>query len=290
MIIIKFWGGLGNQLFIYALYRELKNRKYEVKVDTDWYKVVGERDWELEKLGLDVEEATDSEKRRFLGSKNKSIKFMNKLVRGRKYYSRILLRQEGYGFDGRVFEVGNGYFEGYWQSPKYFQTVNEILRKEIQLEPQGYFEETYHLLKADSNSCFIHLRFGDYLGEEEDYGGICTEEYYEKAVEYIAQKIKDVSFYVFSDDMKSAKKYLSNVFKCNTKVIYMDEFNISDGEDTTYRDLVLMSMCRNAIIANSSFSWWGAWLSENINKIVIAPAKWCNRGIWDIWCDGWIRI
>lgn len=136
----------------------------------------------------------------------------------------------------------------------------------------------------ETNSVSIHIRRGDYLSEINQglYGGICTEMYYAKAITYICNKIDQPSFFVFSNEIDWVK---NNVDIPNPTYI---DFN--NGADS-WQDMFLMSQCKHNIIANSSFSWWGAWLNRNTNKIVITPSRFINlEEDSDIIPDAWIRI
>ena len=133
----------------------------------------------------------------------------------------------------------------------------------------------------------VHIRRGDYLDNNEVYGGICTEEYYKKAIAVMKEKFADALFFVFSNEPEWVKEWLNCTYKGE------DRFVVIEGtdEDTGYLDMFLMSRCKHHIIANSSFSWWGAWLNPDKNKKLIAPAKWFNnQNMRDIYTKEMIRI
>ena len=121
---------------------------------------------------------------------------------------------------------------------------------------------------ADSNSVSIHIRRGDYVADPTMYTshGTCDIDYYNRCVESLTEKVKDTSFFVFSDDPQWSRDSL----KLQYPAIFVDHNDMEHG----YEDMRLMSQCKHNIIANSSFSWWGAWLNNNENKIVLAPEKW----------------
>ena len=134
----------------------------------------------------------------------------------------------------------------------------------------------------EDNSVAVHIRLGDYIQIRELYGNICTEEYYRKAIQYIAGRIENPVFYVFSDEPERVGDLLSDYQCC-----VIEE---NRGTDS-YKDMYLMSKCRHHIIANSTFSWWGAWLDDKPDKIVVTPSKWnhlCRTH--DICCEGWIMM
>ena len=135
-----------------------------------------------------------------------------------------------------------------------------------------------------THSVSIHVRRGDYLSEtnQKIYGRICTLDYYKKAIRYFEEKYEDVTFFVFSNDLEWAKENLEMKKSC---------FVDCNTEETAIYDMYLMSECRDNIIANSSFSWWGAWMNSHEEKEVIAPSKWLNTvEVRDIWCEGWKKL
>ena len=177
---------------------------------------------------------------------------------------------------------------------------NEELDKAVEVleEIQNIDKTNEELLKQileilneieNSNSISIHIRRGDYMSPENYnmYGCIATPTYYKKAIKVIEEKVENPTFFVFSNDMDWVKKNI----QINSRVFYID-INSGNG---SYKDMQLMSNCKHNIIANSSFSWWGAWLNENKNKIVIAPKKWINREDVDsdkieLFCEGWTLL
>ena len=139
-------------------------------------------------------------------------------------------------------------------------------------------------ISAEPCAVSLHIRLGDYTTpvNKEFFGGICTEEYYKNAVEYIKQKYENPKFFIFSNGEGNITEVLPD--------IDYELVNIND-ENTGWADMYLMSQCKHNIIANSSFSWWGAWLNQNENKTVVAPQKWINgQKMPDICPSEWIRI
>jgi len=137
------------------------------------------------------------------------------------------------------------------------------------------------------NSCSIHIRRGDYTSNvNSNIHGTCSLEYYKKATEYMQNKYKDIYYYIFSDDITWVKENLKL-----ENAVYIE----SEEKRIPHEDIYLMSLCSNNIIANSSFSWWGTWLNNNLNKTVIAPKRWfednkLHAQSQDIVCDSWIKI
>lgn len=181
----------------------------------------------------------------------------------------------------------NVYLEGYWQSERYFEDIKEIVQKEFTLKTPL---EGLNLILAEEirtvDAVSMHVRRGDYVTDENvsTMHGVCDLEYYRKAVDKVVQTLKDPCFFVFSDD----PEWVADNLKLRHPARY-----ISHNSSLAHEDLRLMSLCRHHIIANSSFSWWGAWLSTCHEKLVIAPNKWFNNfkvDTSDLIPKAWIRI
>jgi hypothetical protein len=178
------------------------------------------------------------------------------------------------------------YYDGYWQNEKYFVDYAEDVRKTFTFPS---FDEDNHHVAAflqSEESVSIHVRRGDYLGIGA-YSGICTIDYYREAILEIKRQCSSVSlFCIFSDDVDWCTRHLS-------PLMGQTPFKIVDWnkDKNSFRDMQLMSCCKHNIIANSSFSWWGAWLNSNPNKIVIAPRKWSNKSnCISPACTSWIKL
>ena len=166
-------------------------------------------------------------------------------------------------FDPAIMSLaGNAYLDGYWQNEKYFIEIESIIRKEFTLKKMSKeAEEVRLLIENENNPVSIHVRRGDYAVNPKILS--LTLDYYQNAINLIYEKIKKPSFFVFSDDIKWVKQNLK-----------LDNASfVSSPKIAPQEDLMLMSYCKYNIIANSSFSWWGAWLNKNKEKIVIAPQK-----------------
>ena len=185
-----------------------------------------------------------------------------------------------------LLQESEGYFLGYWQSEKYFSFIKEDIRRTYTFcvtdkRLRQYAEEIRKV-----NAVSIHIRRGDYLigNNQEIFGDICTIEYYKAAVSYMEEIVHEPKFYIFSNDMHWVRE---NLHFPNAK--YVEESLFDRYED--WYDMYLMSVCKHNIIANSSFSWWGAWLNVNTEKIVIAPRRWFNGGeAPDICPSEWVRL
>lgn len=290
MIIIRLQGGLGNQMFQYALYQSLKARGKEVKIDD----VTGYTDDKkrvpmlAETYGLSYERATASEVAEILDQKRDPVNRLRRLFSGSR--SKMRTETKEGNFEEDIPDADDVYLNGYWQTEKYFADaeVQRQLRIDFNQEPAKTFaaQEAWDLFNKirNSESVGMHIRRGDYVepGFVEVYGDICTEEYYRKAVDYILEKEPRAVFYIFSDD----REWVSEHFNGDRFVIPESETPFSDRED-----MLLMRTCKHNIIANSSFSWWASWLSHYPDKHVVAPAKWLNTmNMTDIYTDRMVRL
>lgn len=284
MVIVEISGGLGNQMFQYALGQKLISMGKEVKYDLSFYneRVQTLRKFELDIFHADCPEASSSELCRF--GRGNSLRSRLKQKFGcdkQKIYEEDL----DLGYQPQVFELDDIYLSGYWQSELYFKDIRKQILP-IYRMPEGMPENSKKFLAriTEGNSVSIHVRRGDYLSEENYrvYGGICTESYYENAIAYMRKSLDHPKFYVFSNDSKWAKMQ----FKGRD----MEVVECSNNESSCF-DMFFMSNCKANIVANSTFSWWGAWLNPSNEKIVIAPKKWFNNHeVNDITCESWVKM
>lgn len=287
MILIKLQGGLGNQLFQYALGRHLaiKNRDelvMDIK-DISAYKY-GARQYSLSHFNVSgrMAEAKDLE------TFNQNI--FNKVLDSIKpYYKRKIVREKYFDFDQNVLSTEPPvYISGfsYWRSEKYFKDIESTIKDDLTLKtvPEGKYEEVLRDIQS-ANSVSLHVRRTDYLlPKHAKIFTQCTERYYEDAIKLIKDNASNIKIFVFSDDINRVKDNL-NLPK---ETVYVSENNFAD-----YEDLTLMSVCKHNITANSTFSWWGAWLNNNPDKIVITPKKWFvdqNNKEKDLIPETWIKI
>ena len=245
MTTIRLKGGLGNQMFQYAYGRNLMISKGKsVVFDISFYR--------------GSKSPTDSD-RPFLLNKFKIPSAISFTEAPRTLLEKIA---------DKIFNK-----EHYFQNEKYFITTANTIRNEFVLKDNLSNEglNWKNKIENSGNSISVHIRRGDYVNNPvtKAYHGTCSPEYYEKAISYISDKVQDPSFFVFSDNLAWVKKNISfNTYA----VFYVSESGVPDHEE-----LFLMSRCTHNIIANSSFSWWGAWLNPNPSKIIIAPKKWSNN-------------
>lgn len=267
MIIIKMNGGLGNQLQQYALYEKLRSLGKEVKLDISWfYKDLGKasrRDLELDYFpNVIYEICTDKEQQKIMGNRNIIKKISEKI-----HLTRSPVYTESQMYDEKLFQMDNKILEGYWACEAYYADIMNELQQKLQFPEIKNPKNVKMKEKMEqTNSVSIHLRRGDYLTAENQqmFGGICTEEYYNKAVAYMREQVENVRFFVFSDDpMYAGKRYAGKEFTI---------VDINHGKES-YWDMYLMSCCKHNICANSTFSFWGARLNQNERKIMVRPLK-----------------
>lgn len=263
-------GGMGNQMFVYALYKALQYAGKQVCVeDFTHYSDIGRADNNLEEIfPLTYAKAERRAYNRLTDSSPFLLNRIRRKVFGRG--GRIYQEKDAITFEKEIFDREDAYCIGYWQSFRYFERVEEQLRKDFAfawtlLSPKA---QVYREQIESTCSVSVHIRRGDYLHENfaAIYGGICTEAYYQSAMDYFRAYYPDCHFFLFTDDAAWGRLYA----KENMTLVDCG------GSDGAYVDMALMSCCKHHIIANSSFSWWGAWLNPDPDKTVIAPAKWLN--------------
>ncbi len=270
MLTIWCLGGLGNQMFQYAMYRALELDGHDVKLDTaefDSYAL--HNGYELERVFSLIPDR--------IVYKHSSGKIMQFIMRVMKKLNIYHYFQQNYYTEERYEKQPpnlneDTYLHGYWQSEKYFIKHRDAILKDFNFPPANAENKRVIDLIAQVNSVSLHVRRGDYINHSE-LGGICDLAYYQKAIAYIREKVANPHFFVFSNDLDWCKDNLP----LNSNVTYVD-FNTGEY---SFRDMQLMSLCKHNIVANSSFSWWGAWLNVNPDKIVITPSRWFNNTKYD---------
>lgn len=291
LIIFKVLGGVGNQMFQYAAGRAL-SLKYEQPL---WLDVSGFADYglhqgfELQRIfNCTAEIVNETDMRRILGWQ------FSPCIR------RVLSRPNMKAFRSRAFVVEpyfhywpgiksvpcDCYLMGYWQSEKYFLEVASQIRKDfsfrLPLENQNV-----ELAKQINqvNAVSLHVRRGDYANIPKTTAthGLCSLDYYRASIRLVAEQVQQPHFFVFSDDIAWVKN--------NLKIEFPHQYVDHNHDAESYNDMRLMSMCQHHIIANSTFSWWGAWLNPSVNKIVVAPSRWFanQTDVPDLLPQDWIK-
>lgn len=294
MIISKIMGGLGNQMFCYAAGRAVAERnKVALKLDTRGYPDLDGRTFELWRFDITAVPASPRELARCdRRSHNRKInRALHKLRFWRSYGQSGHFRQRGYAFDEEFMKVGgDAYLEGLFQSEKFFVSAAETLRREFQVQDE-HLDTLTRAMAARMKSCesvSLHVRRSDYVNHPRYRHVVapCSLEYYQKALGIIRERVTDPHVFVFSDEPEW----------CRANLPLDGRFTVIDANppEKPWLDLHLMTSCRHHVLANSSFSWWGAWLAESKDQIVVAPAQWLlpdsaldDR---DIVPERWIRI
>lgn len=294
MNIIRMTGGLGNQMFQYALYLKLRSMGREVKMDDrSEYVLDNARPIMLWVFGIDYQAADQKEINQLTDGNLNPLHRIRRKLFGRK---SLEYQEADCNFDEQVLQRDPAYLTGYFQSEKYFADIAEQVREAFSFSERiwdGLDEKLVKRIKSykeqirNTRAVALHIRRGDYLNVPELYGGICTENYYAKAVSLMKERVPEAVFYVFSNDPVWAKSWVKQQENEKNPMVVIE----GAGEDTGYLDLMLMSECRHYILANSSFSWWGAWLGKAKDKCVIAPAVWQNgKAQEDIYTEQMIRL
>lgn len=288
MIILKICGGLGNQMFQYAMGKSLSiDKNCDLKLDITTYDKLKNRPFELSIFDIENQIANETTLAKFSYKKNLFTRIQKKIDKLKSPYKRVVIKEQNFNFDRNILDldVEKGiYLEGYWQSEKYFFHNSETIRKIFTFKPELSIENKKNIeLICNTNSISLHVRRGDYLNNKRLF--TCSLDYYQKAIEYISKKVSNPTFFLFSDDPDWVKH--------NLKISYDHHFIINNNNNNDFEDMRLMSLCKHNIIANSSFSWWGAWLNNNHDKIVIAPKNWFkdnNINTDDLIPENWIKL
>jgi hypothetical protein len=267
-------GGLGNQLFQYAAGRYLAHlNNTKLFVDTSFlqsaFSGTSKRNYELAAFNVASEVADEKLLKSFHSSEfSKKERVLTHLIsfgKNKKY------KFDEYGFDEHLLELrGNYYIRGYFQSEKYFKNIGPEIREELKVK-EDFIPKDSELIRQikESNSVAIHIRRGDYIRNlsSMDAHGLCSKDYYVKSIEFMKKEVgDDVHFFLFTDD----EAWVRNEMKWNINS------TLISGK-TPVEDFYLMSLCKHIITANSTFSWWAAWLNPNAEKKVILPKHWTNN-------------
>lgn len=301
MIIVRISGGLGNQMFQYAFGRALAERN-QAELLLDLSGLAAKENEEQRHFSLGIFEAkckiatkedfrklgiTDPEDQTLCGRAKRYLERAGESFLPLQKRKAII--EHDFLFDADVASMGdNHYFSGIWQSEKYFSAIKNELKNDFVLKEKNT-DATVDAKKmsADKSLVCLNVRRTDYVTNEKIAGkiGFIGKKYYENAVALMRKKVPDAKFLVFSDDIEWCKKnldFIPNVF-----------FVSHAGDENAFaKDFHMMSLCSHFIVANSTFSWWAAWLSKNENKTIIAPKKWFASGLSDrdLVPKNWIRV
>ncbi|HEX4085242.1 MAG TPA: alpha-1,2-fucosyltransferase [Chthoniobacteraceae bacterium] len=299
MVIVRLWGGLGNQLFQYAAGFAAANKlKSPLLLDPLRCDLDVNRPYELHHFRITGRPWTNREKRwgerliRIIrpidaqtGAAARSFKTVFSPIVSR-WFKYVEDQYRGYQ-PGIFNEIGHIYLAGTWASAKYFEDVASSIRSQFTFlaPPADQNQRMLEKIEACDAIC-VHVRRGDYVSvlETNERHGVCSLDYYKAAFDYIAARVANPKVFVFSDDPGWVQECLK--FPAPTHYV---THNVGRQN---YEDLRLMRACRHFIIANSTFSWWGAWLAGGAEKIVVAPKRWGNKldEMDDPVPDDWVRL
>ena len=261
MRLIKMTGGLGNQMFIYAMYMNMKRLFPNTRLDlSDMMHYNVHQGYELHRIfDLPEDEFLINQKAK------KVLEFL--------FFKTILERKQNLDTLEAFTRSYNWpliYFKGFYQSERYFKEIGQDVRRAFTFKEELANEQTREMLKqidSDEHSVSLHVRRGDYLDAHswKNTGSVCQLPYYRNLTEAVIERIPQARFYVFSDGMEWVKENLPL-----TNAVFIDWNKGCDN----WQDMMLMSRCKNNAICNSTFSWWGAWLNDNREKLVFGPDRW----------------
>lgn len=260
MVISKIVGGLGNQMFQYAIAKSI-SRKNNISfcLDLEAFKTYKLFDYKLDNFNIENYKASISEIKAFNGDSSIYSKIKRELHLSKYFYKE----KKRHIFDDEVFKYKNIYLSGYWQNEEYFIDIKDELINDFKpiIKMSDYVQKLHDkILKF--NSVSIHVRRGDYIKHPEI--GLTDIGYYKSAIDILNSKLSNPVYFIFSNDIRWCK----NNFK------FLDNYYIVDETDNEIEDFTLMRGCNHNIIANSTFSWWAAWLNNYVERIIIAPNKW----------------
>lgn len=284
MLITQLTGGIGNQMFQYAASKAQANRLGTgLYLDKTHFQTTPLGKKNLRQYELDVFNIKES-------FKSPAFHWVKKYLKTAKVYAGFdTFKEKHVHVHQDFFDIkDNTYIEGFFQSEKYFKEFEKEIRKDLtfRTELQDDNQSLFKKIKT-VNAISLHVRRGDYVSNSEtnQTHGVCSLEYYQKAISKIESKVSTPYFFLFSDEPEWVQQNLklTHPFKI---------VNHNEGENS-FEDMRLMSNCQHHIIANSSFSWWGAWLNNNKNKIVIAPKEWFadkKHDTSDIIPNTWLKV
>lgn len=292
MIITRLNGGLGNQLFQYSAGFALAERNQDIlKIDLSGYSELSKNAYrkpDLLSFNIGAELATAKEIEAFRNP-------YGLLTKLKRTIDKKFLKRYYHDWHPEVMSMkGNVYLDGYFQSEMYFKNVFDKLGEQLTLTDalMVNVRDLSTLIKQVTNSVSVHIRRGDYVDNPKTKAlhDICTADYFYRAINLFEQEFENITLVVFSDDIDWVKNNLN--WKNNT--IFVSDMHGKDGVPLSGpEELFLMSCCKNNIISNSTFSWWGAYLNQNQNKKVVAPSLWNRSSLFEhqnITPKGWIKL
>lgn len=291
MNIIRMTGGIGNQMFTYALYLKFKSLGIECYID-DFSEYEGHdnaRPLRLSVFDIEYPRVPRDLYNEYTDSNMDIFSRIRRKVCGRKSKA---YEEASLNFDPEILKLDGKYIMGYFQSEKYFADIKEKVLEAYTFNTEAKREATKIIGKSGltafletnpaSKSVFkenmisLHIRRGDYMLLPDTYGEICNEEYYDRSVRYMMENVSDAEFIIFTNDEEWTADWIRRYSKENPSSEGRLHIFSGTTEEQGYLDMYVMSQCTHHIIANSSFSWWGAYIGVNPSKKIIAPKIW-NR-------------
>jgi len=292
MIIVNLMGGLGNQMFQYALGRHLSLlNQTDLLLDFTSLNAITDlhikRNYELDIFHVQARQATAKELQPFHRLQhNRMVRVTQRLFPS--LFRNYLVNEKTHAFDPSILaSADHSWLNGFWQTENYFMQIEDVIRQDFEFKPPlSGLNKTLAEKICACESLSIHVRRGDYTQPETlAFHGMCSPDYYYKAVELLSKRATIEQLFIFSDDPEWVKEHL----KFKLPATYISH---NTGKHS-FEDMRLMSLCKHNIIANSSFSWWGAWLNANKNKLVVAPDVWiANKQVdsRDVIPLNWIKL
>ena len=291
MIISKLSGGLGNQMFQYAIGRHLAMKNNSaLRLDTSGFRYYKLRNYDLSCFNIQENIATLEDLSHVLLPSDTPVHKVGRYLKAKIANHRPIqyIKEQKIDFYPEILTLGdNTYLDGYWQSEKYFSDITGVIRDEFTVKNKpDPINESYLEEIKNCESVSVHVRRGDYVFNPtaNQVHGFLGLGYYQKAMKTVLEKIDSPRFFIFSDDPEWVEGNIG---------INVPTTCIKHNSIKSYEDMRLMSTCKHHIIANSSFSWWGAWLASNEDKIVIGPSRWfrnSNYNDLDRMPENWLRI
>lgn len=289
MIIVNLMGGLGNQMFQYAYGYALEKRTgVPVGFSSDMFSAYNSHNgYELEQVfGLRPRLATRKDQREVVGqiwASPRARRIITNVPFLQLLSNQRIITEKKMKFDPDLLRAlrKSYYVHGYFQSERYFSDCSDDIRRDYNFHKI----EKSLVNETDQVSVSLHVRRGDYI-DAKSVHAVCGPAYYKCAIDHVRKRVSNFQLVVFSDDPEWAEKEVRKLHHSYRVVT-------GNNGSNSYKDMFLISKCDHHIIANSSFSWWGAWLSQSKNKIVVAPKKWfsdsrlCDRNIVP---DAWVRV
>lgn len=279
MVIINLTGQLGNQMFQYALGRKFQSLNRTVKYYAGYFADHPNHYFGLCRFPINIPLVDEQTVLSMTDDRHRLIDRIRRKLIGKRAHIISRVGFDSHVYDPSILDTRDAFIDGYWQTEKYFSDIRHILLADFSFPKSENSRNQLVVNEIKNNvSISIHVRRGDYLGGFP----VMSQEYYKSAMQYFKNKYRNPVFYVFSNDMEWCKQ---NIVGDDVKYI-----DWNTGEDSIF-DMWLMTQCKHSIIANSSFSWWGAWLNQNDGQEVISPKIWFdNKPTPDIWCQDWIKM